>query len=1070
MNHPRPDSEDALEQAAIMLLADLGWLETVNAYHEVHQSELATERQPYLGRDSRGEVVLVERLRIALERLNPDAPAEALTAAIADITRPRGAMSPVAANQEIYHLLRHGCRAAYQDEHNEAQIVTLRLIDWQTPANNDFLLISQLWITGDHHTRRTDLLGFVNGLPLLFIELKSGQRRLENAHQDNLRDYRDTIPHLFWYNALVILSNGLESRVGSFNTPWGHFAEWKRINSEGEAGAISLETTLRATCSPARLLDLVENFTLFIHGKNGLEKLVAKNHQYLGVNNALAQVQQIDHNQGRLGVFWHTQGSGKSYSMLFFAEKVLRTLPGNWTFLIVTDRRELDKQIYQNFARAGVVTEPEKSVRAQSSQHLQTLLSEDHRYLFTLIHKFRIEPGQTYPTLTNRADIIVMVDEAHRTQYDVLALNMRNALPNAAFIAFTGTPLIAGEERTKEVFGDYVSVYNFQQSIQDEATVPLYYENRIPEVQLTNPNLNQEMARLLDEAELDEAQERRLERELAREYHLITRDERLDKIAEDIVAHFGQRGHRGKGMVVCIDKLTAVKMYAKVQTHWRASLTRYQADLRQASELERPELESLVAFMQETDMAVVVSQAQNEIDDFRRKGYDIEPHRQRMNNEDLETHFKDPDHPLRLVFVCAMWMTGFDAPACSTIYLDKPMRNHTLMQTIARANRVFGEKVNGLIVDYIGIFRDLQKALAIYGTGQGHPGSDDQPVEDKAVLVELLAEAITALLDFCQPLGVDLPAIAAETDTFRRLKQRADAVEALLLADDTKQAFLNLADDVKRLYKAILPDPQAKTHQPLADLAGVLAQQIRATIAPADISSIMADVEALLDRSIAAEGYIIRDSPVAYQTSNSTKYIDLGQLDIEALRQTFVETPHKRTLTERLRAATSRKLAQLVRLNPHRVDYAERFRQLIDEYNAGSKNIEQFHQELLDFISDLSVEETRHVKEGLTEEELALFDLLTKPAVKLTKTERTQVKNAARELLNVLISHKLILDWKKQQRARAAVRITIEEQLDALLPPPYNSELFQQKCDAVYQHIFDNYQGNGQSVYSMGVG
>ncbi|MCB0196252.1 MAG: type I restriction endonuclease subunit R [Anaerolineae bacterium] len=814
------------------------------------------------------------------------------------------------------------------------------------------------------------------------------------------------------------------------------------------------------------MLDLVENFTLFIDGKNGREKLVAKNHQYLGVNSALEQVRAIDHNQGRLGVFWHTQGSGKSYSMLFFAEKVLRTLPGNWTFLIVTDRKELDKQIYQNFARAGVVTEPEKSVRAQSSSHLQTLLTEDHRYLFSLIHKFRIEPGQSYPALTQRADIIVMVDEAHRTQYDVLALNMRSALPNAAFIAFTGTPLMAGEERTKAVFGDYVSIYNFQQSIRDEATVPLYYENRIPEVQLTNPNLNADMARLLDEADLDEAQERRLEREFAREYHLITRDKRLDKIAEDIVAHFVQRGHRGKGMVVCIDKLTAVKMFDKVQSHWQARLAGYQADLQAASALERPELEALVAFMQTTDMAVVVSQGQNEVDDFRQKGYDIRPHRERMNSEDLESHFKDPDHPFRLVFVCAMWMTGFDAPACSTIYLDKPMRNHTLMQTIARANRVFGDKVNGLIVDYIGIFRDLQQALTIYGTGQGQPGGDDTPVEDKAALVERLAEAITALSDFGRPLGVDLAAIAAETDTFRRLKLRADAVEALMLDDDTKQTFLTLADDVRRLYKAILPDPQATSHQPLADIAGVLAQQIRATLAPADISAIMADVETLLDRSIAAEGYIIRDSPVAYQTDASPQLIDLGQLDIEALRQKFNKTSHKRTLAERLRAATDRKLAQLVRLNAQRVDYADRFQQLIDAYNASSKNVEQFYQELLDFIRDLSAEETRHVKEGLTEEELALFDLLTKPAVKLTKAEQVQVKTAARELLNVLISQKLILDWKKQQRARAAVRVAIEEQLDSLLPEAYDTDLFQQKCDLVYQHIFDNYQGDGQSVYA----
>ncbi|MBI1881342.1 MAG: HsdR family type I site-specific deoxyribonuclease [Chloroflexi bacterium] len=369
-----------------------------------------------------------------------------LALAVEALTRDRSAMSLVQANREIYGALKEGLKVAYRDEENEEQVATVRLIDWQTPANNDFLLVSQLWVAGDIYTRRADLVGFVNGLPLLFVELKASHRRLVNAFRGNFHDYQQTIPHLFWYNGLVILSNGRESRVGSISTEWEHFGEWKRINDEGETGVISLETTLRATCPPARLLDLVENFTLFAETKGGVKKLLAKNHQYLGVNRAIEEVKKLQENQGKLGVFWHTQGSGKSYSMIFFAQKVLRTLPGNWTFLVVTDRQELDKQIYQTFARAEVVTEPEKSVRAQSGEHLRQLLQEDHRYLFTLIQKFHLERGQVYPALTQRVNIIVIVDEAHRSQYDILALNMRNALPLAAFIAYTGTPLMAGEE------------------------------------------------------------------------------------------------------------------------------------------------------------------------------------------------------------------------------------------------------------------------------------------------------------------------------------------------------------------------------------------------------------------------------------------------------------------------------------------------------------------------------------------------------------------------------------------------------------------------------------------------
>jgi type I restriction enzyme R subunit len=578
MTHISPDLEDALEQATIALFAELGWA-AANAYEEAFSPEAATPGRPYIGREHQGQVVLVPRLRAALESFNPGLPGQAIYLAIEELTRDRSAMSLAAANRNIYQLLKDGVKVAYHDPGGIEQVETLRVIDWNEPDNNDFLLVSQLWVTGEIYTRRPDLVGFVNGLPLLFVELKASQKRLVNAYRGNFKDYKGTIPHLFWYNGLVILSNGRESRVGSVTAPWEHFTAWKKINSEGETGVISLETTIRATCSRQRLLDIVENFTLFVESKGGLRKLVAKNHQYLGVNNALVAVENIRENQGRLGVFWHTQGSGKSYSMIFFAQKVLRKLPDNWTFLVVTDRKELDGQIYQTFARAGVVTEPEKSVRAQTGEHMQRLLQEDHRYLFTLIHKFHVERGQTYPLLSHRSDIIVTVDEAHRTQYDILAMNMRNAIPNAAFIAFTGTPLMVGEERTRQVFGDYVSIYNFKQSVDDDATVPMFYENRIPELQLINQDFNADMESVVEAAELDDEQEVKLEREFAREYHLITRDERLETIAQDAVDHFIGRGYRGKAMVVCVDKLTAVRMYDKVRQYWLLRLAELQARL-----------------------------------------------------------------------------------------------------------------------------------------------------------------------------------------------------------------------------------------------------------------------------------------------------------------------------------------------------------------------------------------------------------------------------------------------------------------------------------------------------------
>ncbi|MCM8797725.1 MAG: type I restriction endonuclease subunit R, partial [Candidatus Omnitrophica bacterium] len=745
-------SEDSLiKKTAIEIFKELGY-----AYQDCFEEKFGQDST--LGRQTTMEVVLIERLRQAIKRLNPELNPEIIEQAIEEIIKDRSALSVVAANKEIYDILTKGAKVSIRREDGTEDKEIVKVIDFDNPQNNDFFLASEFWVSGEMYKRRADLIGFVNGLPLIFIELKAVHRKLENAFRDNLRDYKDTIPQIFWYNAFIILSNGSQSKIGSITADWEHFSEWKRINSEGEKGIVSLDTIIKGTCQKERFLDILENFILFQKiGKSdsSLIKILTKNHQYLGVNNAIEAFKDIKNRQGRLGVFWHTQGSGKSFSMIFFSQKILRKFYGNYTFLIVTDRKELDEQIYNNFASVGAVTEAE--VHAESAEHLKQLLRENHRNIFTLIHKFRTESGQSYPVLTERDDIIVITDEAHRTQYDQLAMNMRRALPNASFIAFTATPLIEGEERTKATFGDYVSIYSFKQSVADAATVPLYYENRIPEVQLDEELLSEGFERIVEEAILDERQEEKLEREFAREYHIITRDDRLEKIAEDIVKHFVSRGYQGKAMVVLIDKPTAVKMYDKVKKHWQEYIKKLKQDLRTTQNEEKAkELYDTIQYMQETDMAVVVSSEQNEIAKFKELGLDIATHRKRMNSEDLATKFKDEEDPFRIVFVCAMWMTGFDVPCLSTIYLDKPMKNHTLMQTIARANRVFGNKPNGLIVDYIGIFRNLKKALAIYNPG----GVEiDYPVRPKSELIKALEEAITKATQICSKAGVDIAKI-----------------------------------------------------------------------------------------------------------------------------------------------------------------------------------------------------------------------------------------------------------------------------------------------------------------------
>ncbi|MBP1466239.1 type I restriction endonuclease subunit R [Candidatus Chloroploca sp. M-50] len=1064
MPHHNLDSEDALERETMALFQALGW-KTTFALHEWDTGAST------LGRETMADVILAGRLRPALERLNPDLPDEALTLAIDELFRDRSALSAAAANREIYRLLKDGVLVTLQSDEGEERIERVRGIDWQQADQNDFLLVSQFWVSGEYGKKRADLVGFVNGLPLVLLELKAHHKHVQAAYDNNLRDYKTTIPQLFWPNALIILSNGVESRVGSMTAEWNHFSEWKRINSEGEKGVVSLDTTVRATCAPERLLDLVENFTLFEETRGGLVKLIARNHQYLGVNNAIAAVRDLGANQGRLGVFWHTQGSGKSYSMVFFAQKILRALPGNWTFLVVTDRLDLDEQIYKNFARVGAVTEPEESVRAGDGVHLRQLLREDHRYLFTLIQKFRTEGGEPYPQLSERSDIIVMTDEAHRSQYDIFAQNMRQALPRAAFIGFTGTPLIVGEEKTREVFGDYVSIYNFRQSVEDRATVPLYYENRIPEVQIVNEHLNEDMGDLLDAAMLDEAQEQRLEQEFRHEYQVITRDERLETVARDIVAHFMGRGYRGKAMVVAIDKLTAVRMYDKVYKYWQSSIADLQSRLSEAISDESDELEKAIAFMQTTDMAVVISPSQNEIDIFAKRGMEIASHRKRIVNEDLDTKFKDPNDSFRIVFVCAMWMTGFDVPSCSTIYLDKPMRNHTLMQTIARANRVFKDKQNGLIVDYIGVFRSLQQALVIYGSGSGGgiaPG--DMPVRDKAAQRAELRQVLDEATAFCAARGVDLNIIAAADNAFQRIALVSDAVEAIIVNDDQKQQFLNHANTVDRLFRAILPDQSAAEFQPTHAALTVIAHRIRALAAPADIENVMDQVGELLDDSVLPKvQYTIRDQPYRrlgedVAQADSAQPIDLSAIDFGALRQKF-ETGRKRTEAEQLRSTISRKLTRMVRLNKTRMNYLEQFQRLVNEYNAGAANVEGFFAELVTFAANLNAEEQRAIAEQLEEEELALFDLLTRPEVTPTKAEADQIKQVARDLLTTLKREKLVLDWRKKQQARAAVRVTIEDMLDQL-PDLYSKELYEQKCQVVYQHVYESYLGQGKSIYS----
>ncbi len=1038
-------TEDHLvEQPAIQLMRDeLGW-EVVNAYGEWSSGKSD------LGRDGKREVVLTSGLISALQRLNPELPQMAIEGAVEEICRDRTALSLAEANREIDKLLKQGVKVSFPDaEQGGQRVEVVRVIDWQETQNNDFLLASQFWVAGELYLKRPDLIGFVNGLPLVLIELKKPGVNVREGFDKNLCDYKQTIPQLFHYNALLIVSNGVQSKVGSMTSQWEHFGDWKKATSEEESAGISLEILLLGTCEKGRLLDLVENFTRFSESKGGVSKLLAKNHQFLGVNRAVEALRVSQ--DGRIGVFWHTQGSGKSYSMVFFAEKVFRKLKGNWTFVVITDRTELDTQIYRTFAFCGAAAE---QCQAASASHLRQLLREDHRYVFTLIHKFRTEPGTLHPVLSERDDIIVLTDEAHRSQYDTLAMNMRTALPNAKFVAFTGTPLIAGEERTREVFGDYVSIYDFKQSVEDGATVPLFYENRTPELQITNPELNEEIYRTIDEAGLDDAQEEKLKKVLGQRYHLITREDRLDAVAKDIVHHFLNRGHQGKAMVVSIDKLTTLKMYEKVKAEWEREKARVLLALSglAATHPDYLPLQARLKNLHETDMAVVVSPGQNEISEMKEKGFDIVPHRERMVKEDLEEKFKKPEDPFRLVFVCAMWLTGFDAPSCSTLYLDKPMRGHTLMQTIARANRVYADKVNGLIVDYANVFQELEKALAIYGSG-GSGG--EMPVKDKNELVEALRIALAQVTESCRKQNVDLDLIANATH-----KHFITAVNLLARTDEVMDAFLGQANDIARLYKAVMPDPVIPELAPQAQVIAELAKALRATKDPVNIAEVMEAISGVLDGAIAAEPHI--------EPGAAAKTIDLSKIDYQALMRKFERTPNKNVEAQQLRALIERKLDNLIRLNASRYDFLDRFQKMIEAYNSGALSIEQLFAELVTLTQDLNEEEQRHLRENISEEELAVFDILTRPGPDLSPKETEAIKKVCKDLLAKLKTEKLVLAWRTKRTTRAAVRVEIEKMLDNGLPEKYTTDLFEAKCGALFQHVLEKYPESGVSVYQAG--
>lgn len=1070
-------TEDTLVQqtTADYLEQQLGWT-SVYAYNNEDFGAGSL-----LGRSSDREVVLTRTLREKLIALNPNLPNAAYDDAVRQITATVASQTLVATNREKYALISDGVQVIFRNDKGERVRQRLRVFDFDEPLNNDFLCVRELWVKGDLYRRRADIIGFVNGLPLLFIECKNLHKNLKTAFEQNFSDYRDTIPHLFHHNAIVMFGNGEQAKIGSITSRWEHFNEWKRL-AEDAPGAVDMETLLKGVCDKRNFLDLVENFILYDDSAGEAKKIIARNHQFLGVNRAIQSVRDRKTRLGKLGVFWHTQGSGKSYSMVMFTRKVHRKLGGNFTFLVLTDRDDLDTQIYKTFAGCGVISDQEQC-RAASGHHLNELLTQHKAYIFSLIQKFnqKVEPEQPY---SERDDIIVITDEAHRTQYGTLALNLRNALPNASYIGFTGTPLFKDDEITRRVFGQYVSTYDFQRAVEDNATVPLYYDARGEKLGVAIGDLNDRIAEKLEELETDDIDvAQRLEKELKRDYHIITADKRLDQVARDFVQHYSNAWETGKAMLVCIDKVTCVRMHGLIESYWQEQIR--EMEKRRASIADEQEelfLQRQIAWMRETRMAVVVSEEQGEVDKFRKWDLDITPYRKlmkdgielpesmrekpeyrNMKTMALDDAFKADEHPLRVAIVCAMWLTGFDVPGLSTLYLDKPLKAHTLMQAIARANRVNEGKNNGLIVDYCGILKHLRKALATFsGAKSEGDGDETDPAKPDEELLADLAEAISFVRSFLEDRHASLDDVIQMTG-FERNAAIVTCKEAANENDESRKRFEVMCREVFKKFKACINTTGINAHRTDRDAINIVYKSLQQDREQADISDIIRQLHKVVDEAIEVKPN--------WQAEAAAPY-DISKIDFDRLRKEFERSPRKNTTVQNLRQAVELRLQRLLMQNPLRTDFQQHYEQIVSEYNREKDRvtIEKTFEALFTLVQELDEEESRAVREGLDEESLAIFDLLKKP--ELNASEIKRIKLVAMQLLEQLKAEKLQVDhWRDKESTRDAVRIVIRDYLwdDAMGLPlvAFGEKDVAEKTEDVFRHIYRVYPTLPSPYYTL---
>ena len=1042
-----------VQEPAAKMMEALGW-KNILAFDDEKFGPNGT-----LGRSDKSETVLWRSVRAALKRLNEDwiTPAQ-IEEAVEELAKVENAKSLLERNRAAYELVREGVpvtdadyESANSDEKRRAKLIDFEHPD--DPARNEFLCVREMWVTAQGATKRPDLIGFVNGLPLVFMEFKKPSHKAKEGYDKNYKDYLATIPELFRFNAFLVFSNGSETNIGALWSDWEFFGEWKR-HSEDDVAEVSLKKLIDGVCQKKNLLDIVENFILFDKGDGEMFKVLARYHQYLGVNRAYESYLKRAENGGKLGVFWHTQGSGKSYSMVFLARKILRKAGGSPTFLVVTDREELNKQIGETFESCGCLGGVEaKALMPSSGEKLAQRLKGNDKFLFTLIHKFN---SSTWEPIHPNHEVVIFSDEAHRTNNGILADNMLRFLPDASRIGFTGTPIQRGE-MTKQQFGDYVSVYDFNRAVEDHATVPLFYKTKVNKLGLNAPGLNEELIEAIEQEDLDPKDRKRVEKAITSKVMLYMAPERISLVAKDFVRDYSSKWRSGKAMVVSVNKVAAYRTWKAVEEEWSKYCDELEAmlqDPRKSAKMsakKREELEAKVEWMKGTRMELVISCDQGDKAMFEENNIDIVPYWKHIKNLDLEEDFKKAKCNFRVAFVCSMWLTGFDVPSLGTLYLDKPLKAHTLMQAIARANRVFEGKHNGVIIDYIGLIDYLGKALADF-TGSMANGGSSTPLPGTDELLGNFRETIDTGVKLLKDNGYDIKTLinASDFDQPAQLKAAADSVAE---PDNLASAFIAVSRKIADIGKFIdaddLTDALRAKRNAIREIASRLEHHREEEFG--DIGGLLAYLQQTI-------GEHIVDATQKVGEKCEDIQLDLSKVDYSRLAKGISTYKYKKLLLKQLTENAEEIVASMLLNNPACANYQQDLQKIVDEYNSSHEKaaIEKALQDILKLIGTLSSEQEKFVKEGLDDmQQLAVYEML-KTGKTLSKKELDEVKGIAKELLSKLRSLVADIDnWRDKATAKALVRTAIKNVLYERLPDSIRSEGERKEYeDKVYNYFY----------------